>query len=139
MPYVVSDETRVRQIVTNLLTNAIKFTPPGGLISIIANMTDKESVIVVTDNGMGMSPDELEHVFDAFWQADSSSTKQYQGVGLGLAICKKMVQAIGGRIWIASAKGAGKGTTVSFTVPNYSNGKTEDPEGAGPSAKDAAR
>lgn len=112
LPKVMADPERIQQALSNLVGNAIKFSPRKSTIVVDARR-EKESVIVsVRDNGRGIAADQLPRVFDRYWQ---SSRTDRQGAGLGLAIAKGIVEAHGGRIWIESEPG--EGTTASFTLP----------------------
>jgi signal transduction histidine kinase len=111
-PRVMADVDRVQQVLSNLVGNALKFTPSGGRIEIFARAQARELVISVSDNGKGIATDQLPHVFERYWQ---SSRTDKHGAGLGLPIAKGIVEAHGGRIWIDSALGTG--TTASFTLP----------------------
>jgi signal transduction histidine kinase len=110
-----ADPTRVSQVVGNLIGNAIKFTPENGSVRLRATCVDKQVEFRVTDDGPGIAPDSLPHLFDSFWQARVSDRR---GVGLGLTIAKGIVEAHGGRIWVESAIGAG--STFHFTLPTVS-------------------
>jgi signal transduction histidine kinase len=110
--FVRADTFRVSQIVGNLLGNAIKFTPEGGEVSFRAANADREVVFHVSDNGPGIPADQIDRLFDQFWQARKTDKR---GVGLGLTIAKGIVEAHGGRIWCQSAVGVG--STFSFTLP----------------------
>jgi len=105
LPLVLGDADRAQQVVTNLLHNAIKFTPSGGKIVISAEATEKEVVISVRDTGVGIPSDVLPHVFQRFYKADKSRSSS--GTGLGLSIAQHIVQAHGGRIWAESSEGEG--------------------------------
>jgi PAS domain S-box-containing protein len=104
---------RLQQVFTNLLSNAVKFTPRGGRVEVRAEIADREARISVSDNGEGIAPDLLPHVFDRFRQADSSSRRRHGGLGLGLAIVHSLVELHGGRVWVESA---GQGHGARFTV-----------------------
>jgi signal transduction histidine kinase len=108
----VCDRDRVLQVLGNLIGNAIKFTPDGGCVDVKAERFDDEVLFAVRDTGVGVSPKQLPHVFDRFWQA---TPKARLGSGLGLTIAKGVVEALGGRIWLESRPGAG--TTFFFTLP----------------------
>jgi two-component system phosphate regulon sensor histidine kinase PhoR len=110
---VLADEERVRQVMSNLLHNAIKFTPSGGEVHISAEQIADEVVISVRDTGVGISREDLARVFERFYKADRARSSG--GTGLGLAIAKHIVQAHGGRIWAQSTEG--RGTTFFFTLP----------------------
>ena len=110
------DEDRMRQAVWNVLSNAVKFTPDGGTVTIRLERGERHIRVRVTDTGVGISPDFLPHVFDRFRQADSSMTRQHGGLGLGLAIVRSIVEAHGGTV-VASSPGAGQGATFTIDVP----------------------
>jgi signal transduction histidine kinase/CheY-like chemotaxis protein len=115
----VGDDQRLTQVIMNLLSNAVKFTPAGGSIRMNAHLTgEAEGVCTlqfeVTDTGIGISEEQQEHLFNSFQQADSSISRNFGGTGLGLAISKRIVELMGGRIWIESE--LGKGAVFSFTV-----------------------
>jgi PAS domain S-box-containing protein len=112
LPEVAADGPRVGQVLSNLLSNAIKFTRKGGKIAVSAREQDKSAVICVSDDGPGIARENLSKVFDRYWQ--SEETKR-EGVGLGLAIAKGIVEAHGGKIWVDSE--LGKGSSFSFTLP----------------------
>ncbi|HXH83000.1 MAG TPA: PAS domain S-box protein [Candidatus Tectomicrobia bacterium] len=104
---------RLRQVVWNLAMNAIKFTPPGGRIAVTLERRGPHAAITVTDNGVGIGPEALPHVFELFRQEDSSTTRVHGGLGLGLALVTSLVELHGGRV---AAESAGKGRGASFTV-----------------------
>ena len=106
------DGDRIAQVLVNLLTNAIKFTPRGGRVRVRATRVDGEVVIAVEDCGRGIAPQDLERVFERFWQASDTAKL---GTGLGLGICKSIVDVSGGRIWAQSTVGVG--TTFYFSIP----------------------
>ncbi|WP_051295308.1 response regulator [Azonexus hydrophilus] len=114
----VGDPTRLRQVIINLVGNAIKFTEAGEVevsVSVSkASIKETEILVSVRDTGIGVPADKQQAIFDAFSQADVSTTRRYGGTGLGLAICAKLVQLMGGRIWLESAEG--QGSTFHFTV-----------------------
>jgi PAS domain S-box-containing protein len=111
-----ADPGRVQQIVWNLLTNAIKFTPKDGKVQIILQRVNSHIEIKVADTGIGIRPEFLPYVFDRFRQADASTTRKYGGLGLGLSIVKHLVELHGGTVWAASA-GEGRGTTFCVHLP----------------------
>lgn len=114
LPPVEADPDRLEQVVLNLVHNAVKFTPPGGRITVTVERRGEEAAVSVRDTGAGIPPELLPRVFERFFKADRArSTK---GAGLGLAIAKHIVQAHGGRIWAESA-GEGRGSTFTFTLP----------------------
>jgi CheY-like chemotaxis protein/nitrogen-specific signal transduction histidine kinase len=112
LPPLEADEERLLDVLENLIGNAVKFTAAGGSITVGASRQGKENLIWVKDSGAGIAAEQLPHIFDRFWQAQK---KERRGIGLGLSICKAIVDAHGGRIWAESAVGVG--TTVFFTVP----------------------
>lgn len=106
--YTVSDPTKIRQVLINLIGNAIKFTSEGSVnLLITAGDEDGEYRFAISDTGVGMSPKALSTIFERFTQADESTTRKYGGTGLGTAICKGIVEEMGGRIWVESEKGVG--------------------------------
>jgi signal transduction histidine kinase len=107
-----ADPARVSQIVGNLIGNAIKFTPEQGSVRLRATPDDKQVVFQVVDDGPGIPPDNISHLFDNFWQERKSDKR---GVGLGLAIVKELVEAHGGKIWVESK--VDHGSTFSFSLP----------------------
>jgi signal transduction histidine kinase len=109
---VLADSDRVHQVLSNLVGNAIKFTPAGGLITLRLEAGEGEACFSVSDTGQGISPEQTAHVFDQFWQADRSGR---HGAGLGLAIARGIVETHGGRIRVASTLSVG--TTFTFTIP----------------------
>jgi protein-histidine pros-kinase len=110
------DEDRMRQAVWNVLSNAVKFTPDGGNVSVRLERGERNLRVQVTDTGAGIAADFLPHVFDRFRQADSSMTRQHGGLGLGLAIARSIVEAHGGTV-VASSPGVGHGATFTIDVP----------------------
>lgn len=107
------DLNRLQQVVWNLLSNAVKFTPKGGRVQVRLERNNSHVEIVVTDSGIGISPEVLPHVFERFRQADQSSTRNYGGLGLGLAIVRHIVEMHGGTV---EADSHGEGQGASFTV-----------------------
>jgi two-component system phosphate regulon sensor histidine kinase PhoR len=114
-PSVVADRDRLAQVLTNLLDNAIKFTPEGGRIAVGWRSLNGEVEVTVADTGPGIPPADLPHVFERFYKADRSRSPVPGGTGLGLAITKHIIEAHGGRIRVASTPG--EGTTFAFTLP----------------------
>ena len=111
-----ADGARLQQVVWNLLTNAIKFTPKGGQVQVLLQRVNSHLELSVSDTGIGIPASYLPHVFDRFSQKDSSTTRAFGGLGLGLAICKQLVELHGGSIRAAS-QGEGKGATFSVQLP----------------------
>jgi len=110
--FIMAHEARLGRVVTNLLDNALSFSPEGGLVTVQARRLGGEIEITVDDQGPGMPPDKLEVVFERFRQL----SRDRRGLGLGLYISKSIVEAHGGRIWVKSALGAG--STFYFTISN---------------------
>jgi signal transduction histidine kinase/ActR/RegA family two-component response regulator len=110
------DVRRLEQVFVNLLGNSLKFTPAGGHISLSARTTGRNLEIRVADDGIGISPEFLPHVFDRFRQGDATSTRNHAGLGLGLSIAKQLVDAHNGSIHVESA-GSGQGTAFIVTLP----------------------
>ena len=111
------DPTRLQQVIWNLVSNAIKFTPSGGRVDVLLERVNSHVELTVTDSGIGIPEDELENIFERFRQVDSSSsTRRYGGLGLGLAICKTLVEMHGGAI-VAKSPGPGKGATFRVSLP----------------------
>lgn len=110
------DPDRIRQILWNLLTNAVKFTPPDGRITVTVRPVEKAVRVAVQDSGVGLPADAIPFLFHRFWQADASGTREQGGLGLGLALARHFVELHGGRI-LASSEGPGKGATFEFYLP----------------------
>jgi PAS domain S-box-containing protein len=128
----VGDPTRLRQVVMNLLGNAIKFTQVGSVILTVEPQQDDAVPtalrFTVTDTGIGIPADKLPHIFERFTQADSSTTRRFGGSGLGLTISKRLVELMGGRIWVTSQ--VDKGSTFAFCVPFEAWSAVSRPEAA---------
>jgi PAS domain S-box-containing protein len=112
---VLGDFGRLQQVVSNLVSNAIKFTEPGGRVTVRIERRDSDAVLEVTDTGRGIRPEFLPHVFEKFRQADTSTTRSHAGLGLGLAIVRRLVELHGGRVK-ASSEGEGHGATFTVTL-----------------------
>jgi signal transduction histidine kinase/ActR/RegA family two-component response regulator len=126
------DPTRLRQIVANLVSNALKFTPAGE-VRVSAGLSARGVAIQVSDTGVGIRPEALDKVFGSFTQADSSVTRLHGGTGLGLAICRELAGLMGGELTVASE--VGRGTTFTFEAPLR---RVADPAPAAPAAPLAA-
>jgi PAS domain S-box-containing protein len=130
IPELEADEKRIRQVVINLLGNAIKFSNENGKIAIRVEISDDNVITSVSDRGIGIPPEAIPHLFDRFYQVDGSMTRTSGGSGLGLYISAQIVEAHGGRIWAESEMG--KGSTFSFTLPlspvNCTGGKSYEKE-----------
>lgn len=118
--FVEADPDKLRQVILNLVTNSLKFTPAGGTIKIDTRVADDRVVIKVSDTGIGISRDNLPHVFEPFFQVDQGGTRRYPGVGLGLSIVRDAILAMNGDVAIDSEPG--KGTVVTIYLPvDHSN------------------
>ena len=115
LPAVMADTRRARQVLRNLLENAVKYSPDGGPIVIAARVESGTAQISVSDQGIGIEEHQLPRIFDRFYQVDSASTRKVGGSGLGLSICKAIVEAHHGSLWVESQPGAG--STFTFTLP----------------------
>jgi CheY-like chemotaxis protein/nitrogen-specific signal transduction histidine kinase len=113
---VMGDRERLQQVVWNLVSNAVKFTPAGGEVNVKLNRINSHLEIAVSDTGAGIHPDFLPHVFDRFRQADGSTTRAHGGLGLGLAIVRHLVELHGGEV-VADSSGVGRGATFSVRLP----------------------
>lgn len=113
---ITGDPTRLQQVMWNLLSNAVKFTPRHGKIHVSLTSAESNVVITVRDNGKGIDPSFLPYVFERFRQEDSTTTRRFGGLGLGLAITKNIIEAHGGSIQ-ASSEGKGKGATFTVILP----------------------
>ncbi|MGE5706885.1 MAG: ATP-binding protein, partial [Bacteroidota bacterium] len=118
----IADEQRIRQVLVNLLGNAIKFTPEGGTIAVRAHIEENDLVFEVEDNGLGIAPEDLPKLFRPFTQIDMTVTRQATGTGLGLSIAKALVEAHGGSISVSSP-GLGRGATFSVRIPGAKKGE----------------
>lgn len=116
LPPVWADPDRVNQVLINILSNAYRYTPSGGKVTLVADVVDKMVIVAVRDTGIGISPEHLPHIFERFYRVDKSRARQSGGSGIGLAIARHLVYAQGGEIW-AESDGPGKGTTFCFTLP----------------------
>lgn len=112
LPLAEMDGSRILQVLSNLVGNALKFTPEGGRVRVACDLADGDLRISVSDTGNGIPPDQISHVFGRFWQANDADRR---GIGLGLSIVRGIVDAHGGRVWVESEVGVG--TTFHFTLP----------------------
>jgi len=134
LPAVMCDKDRLLQVVTNLLSNSIKFTPEGGKIKVKARLMEQEEsegkadmvVVSVTDSGIGIDSKDHEGVFEKFKQVGDTLTDKPKGTGLGLPICKEIIEHFGGKLWVESQ--LGKGSTFLFTLPIAKAAEVEVPE-----------
>jgi signal transduction histidine kinase len=113
--FVRADKLRLSEVFGNLISNAFKYTPPGGNITVDAHGDDDFVTVSIIDSGIGMTNDQIEHIFDEFYKADESR-HDIDSSGLGLSICKHIVEKHGGKIW-AESPGLKKGSTFYFTIP----------------------
>jgi len=116
VPEIEADPRAVKQILLNLATNAIKFTPEGGTVRITIVPNSAGLIITVKDSGIGISAEDIERLAEPFIQIDSQHSRQHEGTGLGLALTKSLVELHGGNFKIEST--VGQGTSVTFTLPN---------------------
>lgn len=113
---VLGDTVRLRQVVANLLTNAVKFTPKGGSITIVLRRLRSDVEIAITDSGQGIAPEALPRIFQPFWQGDQQMNRRSQGLGLGLTLVRRLVEMHGGRVYVES-DGEGRGATFRVQLP----------------------
>jgi two-component system, chemotaxis family, sensor kinase Cph1 len=125
------DPDRLQQVVWNLLSNAVKFTPRGGHVQIGVEQTDDSVAVVVRDDGQGIDPSFLPHIFERFRLADSRSSREHGGLGLGLAIVRELVELHGGSVSAAS-EGLGKGATFHVRLPRTTAAVKPVTQGAKP-------
>lgn len=117
IPRVLADEDRLIQILTNLIGNALQYTPEGGEISVAATRNEGKVTISVHDTGIGIPPEHMAHIFDRFYRVDKSRSRRAGGgSGIGLTIARALIEVQGGRIW-AESPGEGQGSTFTFTLP----------------------
>lgn len=109
-----SDRNKVKQVISNLLSNGVKFTPRDGAVSIDIKRSDGSLLLRVSDTGIGIAKDNLDSIFDEFRQVDGSCTREYGGTGLGLAISSRLIKLLGGEIWVESEIGKGSVFTISL-------------------------
>ncbi len=116
LPQVLADENRILQVLTNLVGNALTYTPAGGLVRISAVQHSRTVEISVQDTGIGIAVEHLPHIFTRFYRVDPSRSRASGGSGIGLTIARHLVEAHGGKIWVESP-GPGRGSTFTFTLP----------------------
>jgi signal transduction histidine kinase len=109
------DFEKIQWVVMELVDNAIKFTPPGGCVKVMVEKEADFSQFHVSDTGIGISPERLSEIFEPYHQLDGSSTRRYGGIGLGLALVKKIIEAHGSKVDVTSE--TGKGTSIKFQLP----------------------
>jgi signal transduction histidine kinase len=119
MPHMEIDSGRIYQVISNLISNALKFTPAAGKVEVKAELEEKgpNSLVKVTvvDSGIGINKDDLERIFEKYEQLKAKSSSSASGLGLGLSICKTIVELHNGKIWVQSKQG--KGSSFIFTLP----------------------
>jgi PAS domain S-box-containing protein len=115
LPIVVGDRDRLVQVVSNLVNNAVKYSPDGGTVTLSSRSEGGSALVSVTDTGVGIPPDEIGHVFERFRRVRSGAAQSIPGTGLGLTIVKQIVEMHGGKIWVESA--VGHGSAFHFTLP----------------------
>ena len=128
---VLADRDKLEKILLNLVFNALKFTPSGGTVTLRAEKQGEEFVLSVADTGMGIAEKNLPFVFDRFWQADGTSKRKYQGVGIGLALVKELAEIQGGKALVESQEGKGTTFTVRLPYVKAEPARPEKPEAGG--------
>jgi len=126
LPRVYADRSRLRQVLLNILSNAVKFTAPGGTISIEATTDGEQCIISTTDNGIGIAEEDLERIFETFAQAGAPPGRVIEGTGLGLALTKRLVELIGGRIWVESELEVGSTFFISIPLAKTQEQKVQE-------------
>jgi signal transduction histidine kinase len=116
--HILADRVKLGMALTNILNNAIKYTPEGGNIRLSAEPRGAEVWIRVQDDGLGLARDQIDRIFEEFYQVADHMTRQHNGMGIGLAIARGMVAAHGGRLW-AESDGPGRGSTFTAALPVY--------------------
>ncbi len=112
---ILADKLRMSQVVGNILDNAIKYSPRGGQVTIKLEKHEGDYLVTITDQGIGISPEYLDHIFERFYRVRNTASRQYSGIGLGLYVTKAIIEGHGGRIWVTNNEGLG--CTISFTIP----------------------
>jgi signal transduction histidine kinase len=118
MTLVSADSVRMEQVFTNLLGNALKFTPRGGRISVVVDDLGSDILVKVEDSGVGIPQEHLDRIFDRFYRVPLPAGLEVEGTGLGLSICRAVVDEHGGRIWVESQ--VGRGSAFFVTIPKES-------------------
>lgn len=116
LPKIKVDKDRIIQVLTNLVGNALQYTPSGGKVTIFVRREPSDLLFSVMDSGIGISADQIPLIFNRFYRTDKSRTRTSGGSGIGLTIAKALVKAHGGKIW-AESMGEGQGSTFSFLIP----------------------
>jgi two-component system phosphate regulon sensor histidine kinase PhoR len=112
---IVADKLRISQVIGNILDNAIRFSPQGRQVRVALKEQNNEYLVSITDQGIGVSPEYIDHIFERFYRVRNTASRQYSGIGLGLFVARAIVEAHGGHIWVESNEGLG--STFSFTLP----------------------
>jgi len=112
---ILADQTRMGQIIGNILDNAVKYSPNGGQVTVQLGDLDGDYLVNITDQGIGINPVYLDHIFERFYRLRNSASRQYSGIGLGLYVTRAIIERHGGRIWVTNNQGVG--CTFSFTLP----------------------
>ncbi|MGB8346745.1 MAG: ATP-binding protein, partial [Ktedonobacteraceae bacterium] len=112
---IVADRERIAQVIGNVLDNAVKYSPQGGQIAVRLGELDEDYLISVTDQGIGINPEYLDHVFERFYRVRNAASNQFSGIGLGLYVTRAIIEQHGGHIWVTNNQGIG--STFSFTLP----------------------
>jgi signal transduction histidine kinase len=116
IPVLHTDRQLLSRVITNLLDNALKYSPEGAACELTARADGGELVFSVRDNGIGIEPDQIERIFDRFYQVDSSSTRRFSGAGLGLSMVRDLVHHLGGTVTVHSVHGEGSTFTVRLPI-----------------------
>ncbi len=112
---ILADQTRIGQVIGNILDNAVKYSPNGGQVTVQLGDLDGDYLVNITDQGIGINPVYLDHIFERFYRLRNSASRQYSGIGLGLYVTREIIERHGGRIWVTNNQGVG--CTFSFTLP----------------------
>jgi two-component system phosphate regulon sensor histidine kinase PhoR len=112
---ILADQTRMGQVIGNILDNAVKYSPNGGQVTVQLGDLDGDYLVNITDQGIGINPVYLDHIFERFYRLRNSASRQYSGIGLGLYVTRAIIERHGGRIWVTNNQGVG--CTFSFTLP----------------------
>ncbi len=113
---IAADKLRISQVIGNILDNAVKFSPQGGQVTVKLQQRDNDYLVSVIDQGIGVSPEYFDHIFERFYRVRNTVSRQYSGIGLGLYVARAIVEAHGGQIWLSSNSGIG--STFYFTLPS---------------------
>ncbi len=133
LPLAAGDRDRIGQVLINLISNAVKYSPEGGGVTVGAHVKDGFVVVSVADEGLGISREDQKQLFTKFYRVDSAMTRDIGGTGLGLSICKSIIELLGGRVWVEST--LGKGSTFYFSVPVAGDATVRTPGIAGPESE----